>query len=75
VVLDRLRAQEQLRRGLTGRAPLREHRRDAQLLRRDRLQGAGGAAAQRFPGRLQLQAGEFRPGRGAEIAEGFERAA
>src|SRR5580692_2376181 len=69
VVLDGLRAEEQGRRGLPGRAAGGEQERDLQFLRRELLDGTGGSPAQRLAGRRELGPRAVGPRAGAQALE------
>jgi len=75
VVLDGLRAQVQLGRGLTGRPAFGDGERDLQLLGRERQAVAVVPRAGGFSARALFGQGPLRPGRGAQALEGPERRA
>ena len=69
VVLDRARADEQLRGDLAVRVSLRHEARDLRLLRRQLTQGVDGAFASVLAGRLQLDARALGERLHAEVGE------
>src|SRR4051794_21579516 len=73
VVLDRLRAEEERRRGLPRRPSLGEQERDLELLRRQLVERARLPAPGRLAGRGQLRPRELRPRRGTEVVEDADR--
>ena len=75
VVVDGLRAEEQLRRRLARRVALGEHERDLELARRQLVERARVALARRLAGGEQLGPGALRPRRRAELVEGVDGAA
>jgi hypothetical protein len=75
VVVDRPRAEEELRRDLPVRRALADEARDLELLRRELVSRAGIPLARRLAARAELAARAFLPRDGAEALEGLQRGA
>src|SRR4249919_1158540 len=73
VVLDRLRAEEELRGDVLVRLPLADQAGDLQLLRRQLVDRARISSTHCLAGRTQLGTRPLRPGLGTELLEAVDR--